>query len=142
MSKQSIVVLRTPSASNSKDKMVNAGVGFIDTVNLEQGEKRTVVHFLPEQPLTKGKTIMVFPSRGHELPVELTGHTHVGDRDPGFVLYNKDEPVGSAWLHKGARTTFLVCKVNKDVESSGTDNDKRMTLFPRFVKESGASKGV
>jgi hypothetical protein len=68
MSKNNTVVLRTPGASNSKDKMVNAGVGFIDTVNLERGEKRTVVHFLPEQPLTKGKTIMVFPYRGHELP--------------------------------------------------------------------------
>ena len=86
MSKNNTVVLRTPGASNSKDKMVNAGVGFIDTVNLERGEKRTVVHFLPEQPLTKGKTIMVFPARGRELPVELTGHTHVGDRDPGYVL--------------------------------------------------------
>jgi hypothetical protein len=122
--------------------MVNAGVGFIDTVNLERGEKRIVVHFLPEQPLTKGKTIMVFPSRGHELPVELTGHTHVGDRDPGFVLYNKDEPVGSAWLHKGARTLFMVVKVNKDVIVGDGQVDKRMTLFPRFAKDSQTAVGV
>lgn len=115
MSKNNTVVLRTPSASNSGEKMVNAGVGFIDTVNLERGEKRTVVHFLPEQPLTKGKTIMVFPARGRELPVELTGHTKVGERDPGYVLYNKDEPCGSGWLHKGSRTLFMVVKVNKDV---------------------------
>ena len=142
MSKNNTVVLRTPSASNSKDKMVNAGVGFIDTVNLEKGEKRTVVHFLPEQPLTKGKTIMVFPSRGHELPVELAGHTHVGDRDPGFVLYNKDEPCGSAWLHKGARTLFMVVKVNKDVAVSKDQTDKRMTLFPRFPKDSQMAPGV
>jgi len=142
MSKNNTVVLRTPSASNSKDKMVNAGVGFIDTVNLERGEKRTVVHFLPDQPLTKGKTIMVFPSRGHELPVELTGHTHVGDRDPGFVLYNKDEPIGSAWLHKGARTLFMVVKVNKDVVVGDGQVDKRVTLFPRFAKDSQTMPGV
>jgi len=136
MSKNNTVVLRMPSASNSGEKMVNAGVGFIDTVNLERGEKRTVVHFLPEQPLTKGKTIMVFPVRGRELPVELTGHTKVGERDPGYVLYNKDEPVGSAWLHKGSRTLFMVVKVNKDVEVSNDQNDKRMTLFPRFSRDS------
>jgi hypothetical protein len=81
---------------------------------------------------------MVFPSRGHELPVELTGHTHVGDRDPGYVLYNKDEPVGSAWLHKGARTLFMVVKVNKDVVVGDGQVDKRMTLFPRFAKDSQA----
>lgn len=142
MSKKNTVVLRTPSASNSGEKMVNAGVGFIDTVNLEKGEKRTVVHFLPEQPLTKGKTIMVFPARGRELPVELTGHTRVGERDPGYVLYNKDEPVGSAWLHKGARTLFMVVKVNKDVVVSKDQNDKRMTLFPRFPKDSQMAVGV
>jgi hypothetical protein len=88
MRKNNTVVLRTPSASNSTEKMVNEGVGFIDTVNLERDEKRTVVHFLPEQPLTKGKTIMVFPARGRELPVELTGHTRVGERDPGYVLHS------------------------------------------------------
>jgi len=142
MSKNNTVVLRTPSASNRGEKMVNAGVGFIDTVNLERGEKRTVVHFLPEQPLTKGKTIMVFPARGRELPVELTGHTRVGERDPGYVLYNKDEPVGSAWLHKGARTLFMVVKVNKDVVISKDQMDKRMTLFPRFPKDSQTAPGV
>jgi len=142
MSKNNTVVLRTPSASNSGEKMVNAGVGFIDTVNLERGEKRTVVHFLPEQPLTKGKTIMVFPARGRELPVELTGHTRVGERDPGYVLYNKDEPVGSAWLHKGSRTLFMVVKVNKDVVISKDQMDKRMTLFPRFPKDSQTAPGV
>ena len=142
MSKNNTVVLRTPSASNSGEKMVNAGVGFIDTVNLERGEKRTVVHFLPEQPLTKGKTIMVFPARGRELPVELTGHTRVGERDPGYVLYNKDEPVGSAWLHKGSRTLFMVVKVNKDVLVSKDQTDKRMTLFPRFPKDSQMAPGV
>jgi len=142
MSKNNTVVLRTPSASNRGEKMVNAGVGFIDTVNLERGEKRTVVHFLPEQPLTKGKTIMVFPARGRELPVELTGHTRVGERDPGYVLYNKDEPVGSAWLHKGSRTLFMVVKVNKDVVISKDQMDKRMTLFPRFPKDSQTAPGV
>ncbi|MDO8728016.1 MAG: hypothetical protein Q7J35_18340 [Candidatus Methanoperedens sp.] len=131
-----------PGASNSKEKMVNAGVGFIDTVNLERGEKRTVVHFLPEQPLTKGKTIMVFPARGRELPVELTGHTKVGERDPGFVLYNKDEPVGSAWVHQGQRTKFLVVKVNKDVVIGEGQTDKRMTLFPKFPKDSQMVPGV
>jgi hypothetical protein len=85
---------------------------------------------------TKGKTIMVFPSRGHELPVTLTGHTHVGDRDPGYVLYNKDEPVGSGWLHKGARTLFMVVKVNKDVVIGDGQTDKRVTLFPKFPKDS------
>ncbi|HWQ96018.1 MAG TPA: hypothetical protein VN368_01475 [Candidatus Methylomirabilis sp.] len=142
MSKNNTVVLRMPGASNGKEKMVNAGVGFIDTVNLERGEKRTVVHFLPEQPLTKGKTIMVFPMRGRELPVELTGHTKVGERDPGFVLYNRDEPVGSAWLHKGSRTLFVVVKVNRDVVISENQPDKRMTLFPRFPKDSQAAPGV
>ena len=142
MSKNNTVVLRMPGASNSKEKMVNAGVGFIDTVNLERGEKRTVVHFLPEQPLTKGKTLMVFPARGRELPVELTGHTRVGERDPGYVLYNKDEPVGSAWLHKGTRTLFMVVKVNKDVVVSKDQTDKRMTLFPRFPKDSQTMAGV
>jgi len=141
MSKNNTVVLRTPSASNSGEKMVNAGVGFIDTVNLERGEKRTVVHFLPEQPLTKGKTIMVFPARGRELPVELTGHTRVGERDPGYVLYNKDEPVGSAWVHQGQRTKFIVVKVNKDVGEQ-TETDKRCTLFPRFPKDSQEKSGV
>ena len=142
MSKNNTVVLRTPSASNSTEKMVNAGVGFIDTVNLERGEKRTVVHFLPEQPLTKGKTIMVFPARGRELPLELTGHTHVGDRDPGYVLYNKDAPCGSGWLHKGARTLFMVVKVNKDIVIGDGQMDKRLTLFPKFPKDSQMAPGV
>jgi hypothetical protein len=142
MSKNNTVVLRTPSASNSGEKMVNADVGFIDTVNLERGEKRTVVHFLPEQPLTKGKTIMIFPARGRELPVERTGHTKVGERDPGYVLYNKDEPCGSGWLHMGARTLFMVVKVNKDVVVSKDQTDKRMTLFPRFPKDSHTAAGV
>jgi len=79
---------------------------------------------------------MVFPARGRELPVELTGHTRVGERDPGYVLYNKDEPCGSAWLHKGARTLFMVVKVNKDVVVSKDQTDKRMTLFPRFPRDS------
>jgi len=115
---------------------------ILDSVNLERGEKRSVVHFLPELPLTKGKTVMVFPTRGHELPVEITGHAKVGDRNPSHVLYHKDLPVGSAWLHKGARTMFLVVKVNKTIEAGEKDEDKRMTLFPRFAKESGTSKGV
>ena len=140
--KSATVVLRTPSAPNSNEKMTNMGVGFVDCVNLERGEKRSVVHFLPEQPLTKGKTVMVFPTRGHELPVEITGHAKVGDRNPSHVLYHKDLPVGSAWLHKGARTMFLVVKVNKTIEAGEKDEDKRMTLFPRFAKESGTAPGV
>ncbi len=134
MSKNNTVVLRTPSAPNSKDKMSNMGVGFIDSVTLGSGEKRTVVHFLPEQPLVKGKTIMVFPCRGHDLPIEITGHAEVGDRNPSHVLYHKDLPIGSAWVHKGRRTKFLVVKVNKDIGEQ-TGNDKRLTLFPRFPKD-------
>jgi hypothetical protein len=103
MSKNNTVVLRTPSVSNSGEKMINAGVGFIDTVNLERGEKRTVVHFLPEQPLTKGKTIMVFPARGRELPVELTGHTKVlGKETPAtYSIIRMSHVVlaGFTWEH-------------------------------------------
>jgi hypothetical protein len=135
MSKNNTVVLRTPSAPNSKDKMSNMGVGFIDSVTLGSGEKRTVVHFLPEQPLAKGRTIMVFPTRGRELPLELIGHAAVGERNPSHVLYYKDLPVGSAWIHQGKRTKFLVVKVNKDVDASEDKNENRMTLFPRFPKD-------
>ncbi len=60
MSKQNTLVLRAPSAQSSGEKMTNAGVGFVDSVTLTSGEKRSVVHFLPEQPLVKGKTVMVF----------------------------------------------------------------------------------
>ncbi len=134
MSKQNTLVLRAPSAQSSGEKMTNAGVGFVDSVTLTSGEKRSVVHFLPEAPMVKGKTIMVFPSRGHELPVEITGHASVGDRNPSHVLYHKDLPVGSAWIHQGKRTKFLVVKVNKDVGEQ-TGNDNRMTLFPRFPKD-------
>ena len=134
MSKQNTLVLRMPSGQNSKEKMTNAGVGFVDSVTLQSGEKRSVVHFLPEQPLVKGKTIMVFPSRGHDLPVEITGHAEVGDRNPSHVLYYKDLPIGSAWIHKGSRTKFLVVKVNKDIGDQ-TGQEKRMTLFPRFPKD-------
>ncbi len=134
MSKQNTLVLRVPSDQKSGDKMSNMGVGFVDSVTLESGEKRSVIHFLPEQPLVKGKTVMVFPSRGHELPVEITGHAEVGDRNPSHVLYYKDLPVGSAWIHQGKRTKFLVVKVNKDVGEQ-TGNDNRMTLFPRFPKD-------
>jgi hypothetical protein len=134
MSKQNTLVLRVPSDQKGGDKMSNMGVGFVDSVTLESGEKRSVIHFLPEQPLVKGKTVMVFPSRGHELPVEITGHAEVGDRNPSHVLYYKDLPVGSAWIHQGKRTKFLVVKVNKDVGEQ-TGNDNRMTLFPRFPRD-------
>ncbi len=140
MSKNNTVVLRTPSAPNSKDKMSNMGVGFIDSVTLGSGEKRTVVHFLPEQPLVKGKTIMVFPTRGRELPLELIAHAEVGERNPSHVLYHKDLPVGSAWIHMGRRTKFLVVKVNKDVDASEDKNEMRMTLFPRFPRDSSAGE--
>ncbi|MBU4223136.1 MAG: hypothetical protein KKA10_16210 [Euryarchaeota archaeon] len=134
MSKQNTLVLRMPSAKNSGSKMTNMGVGFVDSVTLEGGEKRSVVHFLPEMPLAKGNTIFVFPSRGMDLPVEITGHAHVGDREPSHVLYHKDVPCGSSWVHLGKRTKFLVVKVNRDVPDQ-EGNDKRFTLFSRFVKE-------
>ncbi len=86
MSKQNTLVLRAPSGQNSGEKKTNAGVGFLDSVTLTSGEKRSVVHFLPEAPMVKGKTIMVFPSRGYELPVEITGHVEVGDRNPSLSI--------------------------------------------------------
>ena len=143
MSKNNTVVLRTPSASNSTEKMVNAGVGFIDTVNLERGEKRTVVHFLPEQPLTKGKTIMVFPctrQRASQLNLLDTPTSATETLVTSCITRMRHVVLGG--LHKGARTLFMVVKVNKDVVIGEGQTDKRLTLFPKFPKDSQTAAGV
>jgi hypothetical protein len=131
------VVLRSPSPKGQDSGLSNLGVGFCDTVTLEGGEKKMTIHLLPEKLIAKGETMMVFPGRGRALPEELTGHTKAGDRQPGYVLYHKDRPVGSGWLHQGKKL-FLVLKMNHSVPMDEGEQFK-LTVFPRFVKEKGAA---
>lgn len=124
--KTTTVVLRTPGQNSMK----NAGVGFVDTVTTEDGEVRPVIHMVPESPLNKGCTVMVFPGRGRELPLNITNHTQPGTKQPGYVVYQQDKPVGSGWLHIGKKA-YLVVKINKEL----AQDDERLTIFPRFVRE-------
>ena len=114
------VVLNSPSPKGQDSGLENLGVGFCDTMTLEGGEKKMTIHLL-------------FPGRGKALPEELTGHTHAGDRKPGYVMYHKDKPVGSGWLHQGKKL-FLVLKMNHSIPPV-EDEQFKLTVFPRFVKE-------
>ncbi len=122
MSKENMVVMRQ-SAGND---LIHAGAGFVDTVNTKFGE-RPVIHLRPNGAARteKGQHILVFAGKEMQhLPEDIIVHGDVASKNPQYVVYAGDAPVGSGWLKQGKKE-FLSLVLNKSVDSD------RLTVFPR-----------
>ena len=129
------LLVRIPTGKATMD---NGGVGFIDNV-MVQGESKKVIHYDPGRSfrgVPGDDTVMMFQSGVGELNKELTADMVIGDRNPHFVAYNGNAPVGSGWVHEGRRGRFIVVKINRMTNST----DPKLTLFPSLPRREASAE--
>ncbi len=117
-----MVVMR----QSAGDDLIHAGAGFIDTVETKFGE-RPVIHLRPNGAARteKGQHILIFAGKEMQhLPQNIIEHGDITSKQPQYVVYAGEAPVGSGWLKHGKKE-FLSLVLNKSVTAD------RLTVFPR-----------